>query len=51
VSIIQPVDKQNILFFQLTFLDLTREHFEKDRELLESMIASIAAVQEEPSLK
>jgi hypothetical protein len=51
ISIIQPVDKENILFFQLTFLDLTREHFERDRELLESMIASIAPAQEEPSLK
>jgi hypothetical protein len=51
ISIFQPVDKDNVLLFQLTFLDLTREHFEKDRELLESMIASIAPAQEEPSLK
>ena len=52
ISIFQPVDKDNVLLFQLTFLDLTQTHFEKDRELIESMIASIApAQQEEPSLK
>ena len=51
ISIFQPVDKDNILFFQITFLDLTRAHFEKDRSLLESMIASIAPAEEEPSLK
>src|SRR4051812_2195931 len=30
LSIFQPVDKDNILLFQISFLDLTRNHFEKD---------------------
>jgi hypothetical protein len=52
VSAFESVDKDNIRLYQISFLDLTREQFEKDRELLESMIGSLAAVEEEgPSLK
>src|SRR6185369_5784953 len=47
ITLFEPVDKENIRLYQITFLDLSREHFEKDRELLESMIASIAPAQEE----
>src|SRR4051812_40703668 len=38
----EPIDKDNIRMYQLTFLRLTLDQFEKDRELLESMIASIS---------
>jgi hypothetical protein len=52
ISAYETLDKENIRLYQINFLDLTREQFEKDRELLESMIASLAAVDEEgPSLK
>jgi len=52
ISMFEPSDPENLRMYQITFLDLTREQFEKDRELLESMIASLAPAQEEgPSLK
>jgi hypothetical protein len=52
ISVFEPIDKENIRLYQISFLDLTRDHFEKDRELLESMIASLAPAEEEgPSLK
>ena len=52
ISAYEPIDKDNIRLYQFSFLDLSRDQFEKDRELLESMVASIAAAEEEgPSLK
>ncbi|HEV8293297.1 MAG TPA: hypothetical protein VGP94_15280, partial [Tepidisphaeraceae bacterium] len=52
ISVFEPIDKDNVRLYQISFLDLTRDHFEKDRELLESMIASLAPAEEEgPSLK
>ncbi|SRR6266581_9125770 len=48
----EPIDKDNIRMYQITFLRLTLDEFEKDRQLLESMIASIAPSEEEtPTLK
>ena len=48
----EPIDKDNIRLYQISFLRLTLDEFEKDRELLESMIASIAPSEEEsPTLK
>ena len=48
----EPIDKDTIRFYQISFLDLTKDHFDKDRALLESMIASLAPPDEEPpSLK
>jgi hypothetical protein len=48
----EPMDKDNIRMYQISFLRLTLEHFEKDRELLEGMIASLAPAEEEaPSFK
>jgi len=48
----EPMDKDNIRMYQISFLRLTLDQFEKDRELLESMIASISSTDEEvPSLK
>jgi hypothetical protein len=46
----EPIDKDNIRMYQISFLRLTREHFEKDRQLLEDMIASIAPSEEESSI-
>jgi len=52
ISVYEPIDKDNVRLYQFSFLDLTRDHFEKDRELLESMVASLAPADEEgPSLK
>jgi len=52
ISMFEPIDQDNLRMYQITFLDLTSGQFEKDRELLESMIASLAPAQEEgPSLK
>lgn len=38
----EPIDKDNIRMYQITFLRLKLDEFEKDRQLLESIIASIA---------
>ncbi len=52
ISAYEPIDKDNVRLYQISFLDLSREQFEMDRELLESMVASIAPAEEEgPSLK
>ena len=42
------IDKDTIRFYQIKFLDLTRDHFDKDRALLESMIASLSTPDDEP---
>jgi hypothetical protein len=42
----EPMDKDNIRMYQLSFLRLTVDQFEKDRELLESIIASISSTDE-----
>jgi len=48
----EPIDKDNVYLYQISFLRLTVDQFEKDRELLESMIASIAPNEEEsPTLR
>lgn len=48
----EPIDKDNIRLYQISFLRLTIDTFEKDHELLESMIASLAPSEEEtPTLK
>jgi len=52
ISAYEPIDKENVRLYQINFLDLSRDQFEKDRELLESMIASLAPAEEEsPTLK
>jgi hypothetical protein len=52
ISAYEPIDKDNVRLYQISFLRLTLDQFEKDRELLESMIASLAPVEEEsPALK
>src|SRR2546430_360231 len=43
----ESIDKDNIRLYQISFLRLTLDEFEKDRELLENMIASIAPSEEE----
>jgi len=47
IAIYEPIDKENVRLYQISFLDLSREHFEKDRELLESIVKSIEVA--EPS--
>jgi hypothetical protein len=44
VSAYEPMDKDNMRVYQISFLQLSREHFEKDRQLLEGIIGSLAAV-------
>jgi len=52
ISAYEPIDKENVRLYQINFLDLSRDQFEKDRELLENMIASLAPAEEEsPTLK
>ncbi len=48
----EPIDKDNIRLYQISFLRLTLDEFEQDRQLLESIIGSIAPSEEEtPTLK
>jgi hypothetical protein len=48
----EPIDKENIRLYQISFLRLTADEFDKDRQLLESMMASIAPSEEEsPTLR
>ena len=46
LSAYEPLDNENVRLYQITFLDLTREHFEKDRQLLESIVKSLALAEE-----
>jgi hypothetical protein len=45
ISVYEQIDRDNSRLYQISFLDLTREHFEKDRQLLESMVASLGPPQ------
>jgi hypothetical protein len=44
ISAYEPMDNENMRVYQISFLQLTREHFEKDRQLLESIMSSLAIV-------
>jgi hypothetical protein len=46
ISAYEPIDAKNVRVYQISFLDLTREHFEKDRNLLESIMESLSIPQE-----
>ncbi|HEV8604992.1 MAG TPA: hypothetical protein VGQ99_06480 [Tepidisphaeraceae bacterium] len=46
ISAYEPIDADNVRLYQINFLDLTREHFEKDRQLLESIVSSLALTEE-----
>lgn len=46
ISAYEPIDADNVRLYQINFLLLTREHFEKDRELLESIVSSLALAEE-----
>ncbi len=51
ISAYEAIDGENVRVYQISFLHLTREHFENDRELLERMVGSLAVVEGgEPSL-
>jgi len=47
----EPIDKENIRVYQISFLRLTADEFDKDRQLLESMMASVAPSEEETPTK
>jgi len=51
ISVYETIDANNVRLYQLSFLDLKREHFEKDRQLLENIVASLAPPEEGDLIK
>jgi len=48
IGVYQTLDNENVRLYQISFLDLTREHFEKDRQLLEAIVKSLDLADETP---
>ena len=46
IGVYETIDKDNVRLYQISFLDLTREHFQKDRQLLESIVKSLDVADE-----
>ena len=46
IGVYQTLDNENVRLYQISFLDLSREHFEKDRQLLEAIVKSLELADE-----